>query len=177
MTLLKNQYIIINAENVTITGGDTDNKNIITLADGHGGLIENGTNDTNDTAKTCTIQNIKVQCDGSLKNYGGGICREYFGSGLKDGNILIDNCHFESGTIGVEGGGICGSYCGIKMTGGSLTIQKCTNEGTIGKYAGGICGYMCGYSMRKNASLIIQNCSNEGNIQFNAGGICGYRCG
>ena len=175
--LTPNQYIIINAENVTITGVDNNNDNTITLANGHGGLIQNGT--SNDTAKACTIENIKVKCveDGTLEELGGGICRAYFGRNLENGNILIDNCHFIGGTIGKWAGGICGSDCGTGMTSGELTIQNCSNTGNIGEEAGGICGIDCGPNM-EGGSLTIQNCSNTGTIEgSSAGGICGPACG
>jgi hypothetical protein len=161
--------IILGVGKITITCDlETINETIpIIVPNEWKGLFQNGTESAIGLCNNYKISNIHIKCEGTVGEYGGGICREYFGNGMKSDDNLIENCSFQ-GIIGNMAGGICGRYCGQS---GKVDIYNCYSIGQIGRKAGGICGAVCG----NLGTVTITNCYSLGTIE--AGGICGSDCG
>jgi hypothetical protein len=179
--LTKEAVIILGEGKITITSDPltiNETKPII-VPELWKGLFQNGTlgadyAPVNGLCNNFEISNIHIKCEGTLGGAGGGICREFFGNGMKsddDDTNKIENCSFH-GNIGEFAGGICGYFCGNS---GKVTITNCYSIGKIeGYYAGGICGGYCGYNQ---GTVTINNCYSIGDIGNYAGGICGGVCG
>ena len=166
---LTGDNIIIDGKGYTIT---------VTVAD-YNGFIKNGSSSTNAPCANCAIKNINIVAsgNGNISVASGWICRSYFGRGISNGDIEINNC-YSSGNINTNGGGIVGHNFGYKMTNSTITFNNCHSSvsGIMKTHTGGISGNLTGSEM-SGSSIKFNNCYYIGNIPDHSGGIAAYLTG
>lgn len=179
-----NCYFICNTDYIQFGSRSASRTTLYVTANNYGGLIQNGANGSNGQ-NYIRVYNINIVISNS--NFAKAcICRDFFGLGTTDNNIV---CCSSSGDISPGGGGIVGQFSSnINVVGcwssGSISdgaggivganalnvnCDSCYSSGSIGSYGGGIVGERCD-------SSTITNCYSTGYISGQGGGICGYTC-